>query len=428
MSLAILLLICATFWHPLFYLAWGLLVLLSIMLGLELYQLKSVSKDIKGSRVTQEKLSLGDLQDIQYQISNTSNHAVNISLVDELPLQFQYRKEITELTLAANGEKIVEFPIFPSSRGEYHFGTLYAYLSLPTISLVQLRVPLADAQMVMVYPSILQMKKYALHVMYKAAHMYGIRKVRTIGENDEFEHIRTYQYGDNEKSINWKATSKKGELLVNQFQDSRSQNVYCIVDKGRTMEMSFHKLTLLDHAINSALVIANITLQKYDKAGLITFCNNIDTLVPAASAPTQLELILKSLYAQTPVFKESNFELLYLYIRKKITKRSIIFLYTNFENKVELERNLPFIRMVAKQHLLVVILFINTELNTKAELPPATLSEIYEQTIAQSLLNEKEDIARELNKYGIQTILTKPEDLSINVINKYLEIKAKRSK
>jgi len=270
------------------------------------------------------------------------------------------------------------------------------------------------------------MRQYELQVFSKTAILAGIRQIRKIGENDEFEHIKPYQIGDNIKSINWKATSRKNQLMVNQYQNTRSQTVYCIVDKGRSMKMPFLGMTLLDHAVNSALVISNIILKKYDKAGLITFSDKLGSIVRAKAMTGQLESISKQLYSQKTAFRESNFELLYYTCRQQITRRSILLFFTNFEQMVDLDRSLPYISRMGKKHLMVVILFINTEILTAAEAECHTKSNIYRKTFAEKALAEKIKIARTLNIHGIQTILTRPEDLSINVINKYLEIKNKR--
>ena len=192
------------------------------------------------------------------------------------------------------------------------------------------------------------------------------------------------------------------------------------------MKMPFFGMTLLDHAINSALVISNIILKKYDKAGLITFSDKLGSIVSAKAMTGQLEGISKQLYNQKTAFKESNFELLYYTCRQQITRRSILLFFTNFEQMVDLERNLPYLSRMGKKHLLVVILFINTEIVTATEAQCETKSDIYTKTFAEKALAEKMKIARTLNIHGIQTILTKPEDLSINVINRYLEIKNKR--
>lgn len=400
-------------------------VLLSLLI-IDILFLFYVKAKIGIARIVYPKLSLGDHQKINYRIDNDSNFNLNGELVDELPYQFQHRGIIKNVSIASGRYEEIGYDITPLSRGLYSFGSAHLYLSSPYLGLAQLRHSFSIEEDVEVVPSIIQMKKYELMVFSKTARHSGIRRIRQLGENDEFEHIKAYAQGDNIKAINWKATSRNNQIMVNQFQNTKSQSVYCIVDKGRAMKMPFEGLTLLDHSINSALVIANIILKKYDRAGLITFSNKLGCLVKAESTRGQLERIIKNLYHQKTGFFESNLELLNITLRKKLSRRSILILFTNFENQYDLRRNLPYLKAINNKHLLVVIFFINTELIATSEMECKTKDEIYFKTFAQKALIDKEKIKMELNTNGIQTILTKPEDLSINVINKYLEIKAKR--
>lgn len=214
--------------------------------------------------------------------------------------------------------------------------------------------------------------------------------------------------------------------MINQYQNTKSQNVYCIVDKGRSMKMPFEGLTLLDYAINSALVISNIVLRKYDRIGLITYSDKIGALLKSDSKHSQLEAIMDSLYKQKTEFKETSYELLNVVSRKKISRRSLLILFTNFETRQDFLRNLAYLKSINRYHLLLVVFFENTELLEASETRAVTEDQIYFQTFARRLSIEKEQIRSELISNGIQTILTKPQDLSINVINKYLEFKAKR--
>jgi uncharacterized protein (DUF58 family) len=371
---------------------------------------------------------LGDLQQIKYVLDNESGYDLNCDIADELPYQFQYRSTLGTTNLRKNDKTTFEFDIIPTERGEFHFGKLFLILSTKHFGLVKYRKKAEEEFIVNVYPSIIQMKRHAIQIFSKTASSYGIRKVRMVGENDEFEHLRSYVSGDNIKSINWKATSRKNEIIVNQYEDSKSQSIYCLVDKGRAMQMPFEGLSLLDYSINSTLVISNIILQKYDKAGLITFSNTISSMIQADNKQVQLQTINEHLYKQTTDFKESNFELLYYTLRQKMNRRSILFLFTNFEQLHEVEDNEYFIKAIAKKHILVVISFINTEILQATKVDCHFKSEIYEKTIAKSLYNEKFKIMSVMQSYGAQVIMTTPDKLNINVINKYLEIKAKRMK
>ena len=135
--------------------------------------------------------------------------------------------------------------------------------------------------------------------------------------------------------------------------------------------------------------------------------------------------ILHALYNEKERPLESNYELLYHIARKLITGRSLILLYTNFESMYALERVLPHLRRINKFHLLVVVFFENTEILDFVKKEAKTMEEIYTQTMAQNYLAEKSAMAYVLRQHGIQTILTRPEDLSMNTINKYLELKSR---
>jgi Uncharacterized conserved protein (some members contain a von Willebrand factor type A (vWA) domain) len=231
--------------------------------------------------------------------------------------------------------------------------------------------------------------------------------------------------GDDFRSVNWKASSRHGSLMVNQYEDERSQQVYCVVDKSRNMRMPFEGLSLMDYAINTSLAISNIIIKKQDKAGLLTFSNVIGTVLKAERDSSQLNRILESLYKEKERPVEANFELLYEAVRRLIGARSLLLLFTNFESSYALDRALPILRRLNRQHLLVVVFFENTEIRKLAEEPVRSTAEVYRQTVARQFLYDKSEMVAKLRQYGIQAVLTKPQDLTLNTINKYLELKSR---
>lgn len=124
-------------------------------------------------------------------------------------------------------------------------------------------------------------------------------------------------------------------------------------------------------------------------------------------------------------FMESDFDKLILALKTHVKQRSLILLYTNFETLSSMERQLPYLRKIAKDHLLVTIFFENTELTSLTQKDAQNVSDIYLKTIAEKFSFEKKQIVKSLNRYGIHTIYTPPKELSINAINKYLELKAR---
>jgi len=401
----------------------ALLVFLGIFF-LDIFVLFLSKSSIKGRRIAIKQLSLGDDNTIKLQLTSKYKLPVSLRVIDELPFQLQIRDFEYFITLKPGETKEIQYTIKPIKRGEYEFDSINVYVS-SLLRLAERRIKIPAKQTLKVYPSILQMRKYELQVFSKTAIFSGIKKVRRIGNNNEFEQIKNYVQGDDIRSINWKATSRRGELMVNQYQEERSQQVYCIIDKSRSMRMPFDGLTLLDHSINASLVLSNIILRKGDKAGVITFADKIGAQLPAESTSLQLRKIMDVLYNQKTLFMESNYERLYYGTRNVIKGRSMILLFTNFESMYALKRNITLLRKINQNHLLVVIFFENTELENTATLEVENVKDIYFKTLAQKFALEKKLIASELRKYGIQSILTKPEELSVNAINKYLELKSR---
>lgn len=377
-----------------------------------------------GVRRTPNVLSLGSENNIYISLRNMSSITFTVSLTDEIPDQFQ-KRDFNIITVIKGSEKqTIHYTLRPLSRGEYVFGNTILFIK-SLVGLVERRYELQTKQAVAVYPSILLMKQLELKTFTRISHHYGIKKLRRIGHSYEFEQIKNYVRGDDYRSINWKATSRKNDLMVNQYEEEKSQQIYCILDKSRSMRMPFDGLTLLDHSINTALVLSNTALRKDDKVGLLTFSNAINRLVKPDKGSRQLKNILEALYKEREHLLESNYELLYQAIRTTIKGRSLIFLFSNFESYQAMERVLPYLRRINRSHLLVVIFFENTELSNFSLINAKDTEEIYQQTMAKKMMQEKTRIVNELKKYGIQSILSKPEELPLNSINKYLELKSR---
>jgi uncharacterized protein (DUF58 family) len=416
---------CVAFvWPIVFPIAHIVLMVLLALVAVDIMVLFLSKSKVKARRIINKQLSLGDQNTVRLQVNNKYRQPISIRIIDELPFQLQVRDFEHFMSLKPGETKELRYEIEPTKRGLYEFGDLNIYVST-VLRLMERRIKLPLHQTVKVYPSILQMKKYELQVFSKTAVFQGIKKVRRLGNNNEFEQIKNYVQGDDIRTINWKATSRRGELMVNQYQEERAQQVYCVIDKSRSMRMPFEGLTLLDHAINSSLVLSNIILRKGDKAGVITFSDKLGAQLPAESNAGQLRKILDVLYNQKTRFMDANYERLYFGSRNIIKGRSMLLLFTNFESMYALKRNIHLLRKLNQQHLLVVVFFENTELDDVTNMAASKTKDIYFKTMAKKFALEKEQIAYELRKYGIQSILTKPQDLSVNTINKYLEIKSR---
>ena len=380
--------------------------------------------NLMARRKAADKFSNSDENEIQISIQNTSQLALNLEIIDEIPEQFQKRDFSLYLQLASKESSLKTYQLVPKRRGEYVFGNLNVYAS-SKIGFIQKRYQFANEQTVKVYPSFIQMKKYDFLAHSKKLTEFGFKKIRRIGHTLEFEQIKDYVVGDDVRTINWKATAKHRNLMVNQYQDEKSQPIYNLIDKGRVMKMPFEGLSLLDYAINSTLAFSNVAIKKNDKVGLMDFADQIGRILPAQNKKTHLNSISEHLYNIETNYLVSDYSKLYTYVKRKINQRSLLMLFTNFEHLDAMRRQLPYLKAMSKKHMLVVIFFENTELERLHHIDSESIRDVYEKTIAGTFIYDKQLMVEELRNNGIQSILTKPKDLSINTINKYLEIKAK---
>lgn len=379
---------------------------------------------IQAKRVLPLKFSNSDENQVEIFFNNAYPFLVTLEIIDELPVQFQKRDFLRTLKISTGKPASINYKVRPVTRGEYQFGDLNVY-AMSRWGLIKRRYRFSYNQMVKVYPSFIQMKKYDFLAFNNRIHTTGLKKIRRLGHTMEFEQIKEYVPGDDIRTINWKATAKQGDLMVNQYQDEKAQPVYSLIDRSRVMKMPFKGLSLLDYSINASLAFSNVALKRKDKVGMLSFSDSIKNVLKADNKITQLNGIQETLYNIDTGFLEADYGKVYNFLHRRLPQRSLLMLYTNFEHKEALLRQLPYLLGIAKKHLLVVILFENTELKEFTQQRVDRVPEIFHQTIAEEFIHEKVLIQKELKKYGIISMLTRPKDLSVDVINKYLEVKAR---
>lgn len=383
-------------------------------------------KKVTATRLVADRLSNGDKNNVTIRLRNFYRFPVKLQVIEELPAQFQARNNSFSYRLKAFGGGRLNYFLRPVYRGEYRFG--FTILMVQTmLSLVIRRQVCGAEQVVKVYPSFFQVRRYQLLAGQAPIAEAGQTKLRKMGHSMEFEQIKEYVTGDDIRALNWKATARRGGLMINHFADERSQQVYAIIDMGRLMKMPFDGLSLLDYAINTSLVLCNVCLHRQDRFGLITFSHKQENFLPAERKTSQLRNVLEALYKIETGFLESDIEKLFLQVRTSIRHRSLLVLFTNFESVSGMRRQLPYLRQLNRHHLLLVVFFENTELTGLADEPAETLEDVYTKTIAAKFVMEKRMIVKELMQHGILSVLSTPQALTVNAVNKYLELKTRQA-
>jgi uncharacterized protein (DUF58 family) len=420
----IVLLLCG-YIFPAFFMAGKLSVLLLLLLSLfDGWLLWKKKEGIHAGRNCSPRFSNGDENTVRIDVENNYLYPIHADVIDEIPSVFQRRDILFALDLRTGEHKEIVYQLRPVKRGEYKFGHIRVFVST-SIGLLTRRYTCGRPFDVKVYPSYLMLHQYELMAISNNLTELGIKRIRRIGHHTEFEHIKEYVKGDDYRTINWKASARRHQLMVNTYQDERSQQVYNIIDKGRIMQSAFREMTLLDYAINASLVLSYVTIHKEDKAGLITFADNFETFIPASRQAGYMQTILESLYRQQTTFGESDYSSLYVHLNKYVNKRSLLIIYTNFDNVVGMERQLNYLQQLARQHVVLAVFFENAELKEFAVRRPRVSEDYFQQVIAEKFIYEKRYVTTILRQHGVYSLLTTPDKLSVDVINKYLEIKAK---
>lgn len=408
---------------PLYAVGVALLWLLCTLLAVELVLLYA-RRTLTAERHCAERFSNGDNNDVTLAVTSTCPFRLHLAVVDELPFVFQRRDVCFRLWLPARGSRALTYQLRPTRRGAYGFGHVRVFAST-VLGLAERRYTLAEPEEVKVYPSYLALRRYEFLAINNRLSELGIKRIRRVGNHTEFEQIKDYVRGDDYRRINWKASARRHQLMVNQYRDERSQQLVCLIDKGRVMQQAFRGMTLLDYSINAALVLSYIATYKDDRAGLATFCERFDSFVAPAKGTGHMQAIQEALYAQKSTFGESDYTVLTEQLPRRLGKRSLLVLFTNFSGEASLRRQLPWLVQLSRWHRLLVVFFEDNELRDYLATPIADTEDCYRHVIAEKTRSDQRRIVAHLRRHGILGLLTTPENLSVDVINKYLELKAK---
>lgn len=378
-----------------------------------------------------DRFSNGDENVVRIRVENNYRFPVRVEVIDEIPFVFQRRDVSFEAYIPQAEAKTIRYSLRPTHRGVYGFGRVRVFVASP-IGLLRRRFTCCEAHDVKVYPSFLMLHQYELLAISNNLTEMGIKRIRRVGHHTDFEQIKDYVAGDDFRTINWKASARRSKLMVNVYQDERSQQIYNVIDKGRVMQQAFRGMTLLDYSINASLVLSYVAMYKEDRAGLATFSNDFDTFVPASRRPGHMQTLLETLYAQQTEFGETDYSALVANLNKHVTKRSLVVLYTNFTGLVSMQRQLPYLQQLNKRHRLLVVFFEDEELKEYISTHHAPLTthrsteSYYRQVMADRFVYEQRLIVSTLRQHGILSLLTTPQNLSVDVINRYLEMKSRQ--
>lgn len=387
---------------------------------------------LESGRNIASKLDLGEENRVSFNIRTTRGTLKNGYIVDELPTEFITETDKHEVKVTDDGFEC-SYQIIPSCRGHFTIGRALLFASV--LGLFERRIILEDkGQEVDVYPAFSRLREKDEQVRSKQVLSTGSHKRQMPANQTEFRDIREYVVGDDIRTINWKATARTGNTMVNEYEDERSQHIINVIDCGSSMQRTFNSLSLQDHAINASLLISYSALEKEsDCVGMCSYSPKSISFLPARAGKMQFNSIMQQLYTLNTEYGESEIEQLCIILDRNVKRRSLVFLYTEIPTMSALERQLQFFKRISMRNCLVVVNCLDKELENvserhfKGNMKAAIHSQCVERTLAKDMVNQKQLIADTLQQNGIYCLSIYPESLSFGVLKKYLELKSKRA-
>ncbi|MCA9136218.1 MAG: DUF58 domain-containing protein [Planctomycetales bacterium] len=389
---------------------------LSIYLG--------TNRGIDASREIAHSCSLGVPVDSDLTIENLTRLTLVGDVRDDLPAGFHSAPDRHRLRLPSKGRVIFRRKLTPGRRGAFKL----EYVSLRFYSPLRLwqrylQIPL-ESQL-NVYPDMKQLTDYALLARTNRLSLIGVRRTRRIGQDSDFERLRDYSRDDNFRHIDWRSTARRNKLTVRQFQSDQSQRVIFLLDCGRMMTNTRDGYTLLDHALNSALMMSYVALHQGDAVGMLCFSDTVHAYIPPQGGKSQMNRLIHACFDQFPRMVESRYDQAFLYLRNHCKRRSLVVLATNVIDEVNAAAITDYLGNINGQHLPMGVILRDRTLYDAADHPDGGEMNMYRAAAAADILIWRDQVLKDLEHRGVLLVDTFPDELTAPLVNQYLEIKAK---
>lgn len=417
--------IAAGTWAPLLqWVGLAYVILLLLLLALDWRLAQPLTHRFELRRDHDDKLSLGADNPITLTVRNRSPRPITIAARDEPPDEFGVDVRVVYGRVPPRQQWQTTYHVHPLRRGDYAFGKLNLRWPGPLgLIMRQGRADLDEA--VKVYPNLLDVRRYDLLLRRNRLQELGLRSTRQFGEGTEFERLREYLPDDEYRRIDWKATARRHRPVTVEYQTERSQNVVALLDVGRMMQSPVAHMAKLDYVINAVLLLGYVASGKGDKVGMMSFAQDVRQYLAPRQGRGQFYRMLELLYAVEAEPVESDYRRALSYLATKQRKRSLIVIFTDLSGGVSMDALVSHVSVLARRSLPLVVTISDPDVVQAARQRPSDSQTVYQRAAAAQLLDERKVALDTLRNRGVLTLDVPANQLSIAVINRYLELKAK---
>lgn len=373
-------------------------------------------------RLAPQPFSLRRSGTLHYRMRNDSAVRVRAGIVETPVEQLNFDDDEIRLDVPPHSRAEGERRLTPVARGTADLGRLYFWFENP-VGLIRRRVRVAAQAQFRVYPDLSAVERYGtLHARNKLLDA-GLRRMRLRGAGTEPESVREWSSGDPFRAINWKASARRGKIMVAQYEVERSQNVMIVLDAGRLMMARTADQRKFDYAVTAALSVAAVAALANDKVGVVAFASEILRAYAPRSSGRSAARLGEEIHDIEPRFEESDYDAAFSYVRAHVRKRSLVVFFTDMVDPAAQGAVLAQIGTLARRHV-VVCAFMNDEaIDAALEAAPATPQAVFRADVALALRDERRAAAASLSRLGIHVIDVPARSLTTALIDQYLRIK-----
>jgi uncharacterized protein (DUF58 family) len=402
-------------------LALGWLALCGTLLAAE-YFLGARGEQFEALRRVAPRLSLAEEERVELAVRNFSRWPARVSVLDTVPAELETGGESLATELAPQQEASLSYHVTPASRGKFRFGDLFLRVEhFPGLLTRQVRIPAEEE--VRVYPDMREVERYELMARRSHLQELGIHRSRYSGRGTEFERIRDYTPDDQYRQIDWKATARRRKPMSRVYEIERSQNVFLCIDAGRMMAGRVGRLSKLDYVVNAALMLAHVALRTGDRVGLMVVSDGVDAYLPLGKGQAQFKTCTELLYSIEPQLCHVDYRAALEQIAVRCKRRSLVVFFTDLLDEETSTELVTYMRLLRPVHLPLCVTLRDAGIVSRSEALPASVPEMYERTVAVELLAERRRVLDALQKLGAVVLDCPPDELSVAVVNRYLELK-----
>lgn len=356
------------------------------------------------------------------EITNPTDAPVRVQVRPMLPVLGRPTVWQGTLALAPLAVEDITLRVQADARGAYHFGDIYLRCHSPW-GLIAGQRRVKHGHECRVYPDIRRVKEYLAMRRTLSAVAPHVRSTPLRGIGSEFESLRDYEAGDDIRRIDWKATARLSTMITRNYEIEHFRNVVVLIDRGRLMAGKAGSGHKLDYAVDAALMVCGVALDGGDRCGLMVFDQDVTSYLPPRGDLQQLQHILDTVYDLQPVLVESHFRRAFIHLQTKLTRRSLVLVLSDVMDVEASRTTMLGLLALNKRHLVVFAALRTPEVEAVTDRTDDDDLSPYRKAAAFRLLQERGAVLARLEKGGVHVLDVRPNDLTIPLVNKYIELR-----